>query len=653
MYMKNSKFEIEDLKFLMKDNYLKYASYVILDRAIPNVLDGLKPVQRRILFTLWMMHNGKLHKVANVAGQTMAFHPHGDAPITEALVNLANKGYLLDMQGNFGNIYTGDPSAAARYIETRLSDLAFETMFNPDLTEMIASYDGRAVEPLVLPAKIPILLMQGAEGIAVGMSTRIFPHNFNELLEAQIAILEGKEYQLYPDFPTGGIMDASDYNKGTGKVRLRAKMDVVDAKSIVIREICYGTTTESLIKSIDEAAKRGKIKIDSINDYTAENVEIEIKMPRGHYANDLIESLYGYTECEVSLTSNIVTIKDNLPWEPNVHEILELNTQVLKETFKRELEIERDRLNEKIFQKTLEQIFIENRLYKKIETIKSYEEIHDVVSKGLKPFHKDLLRIPNHDDRERLLNIPIRRISRFDLDKNQEEIADIKNNFKNVEKDLKNLTAYTIKYIKGLIKKYGSRYIRKTKIEEIEQVDMRAISTRNITVGFDVKSGFLGTKVKSDTFFECTNFDKILLMFNNGTYKVVNISDKVYVNKNDSKVVYAGVADKEIVFNVVYMDPKTLFCYAKRFVIQKFLLDKEYAFIEKGMLLQFISTEPENVLEIIYVPKPRQKTAKEMYEMDNVLIKGVSSKGTRIANRQVKKIKVVKGGNSIVEGVKE
>lgn len=296
---------MDDIKYLFKDNYIKYASYVILDRAIPNVVDGLKPVQRRILHTLHRIHDGKLHKVANVAGQTMAYHPHGDAAIIDALVNMSNKGYFLDQQGNFGNIYTGDPAAAARYIETRLSPLAKEALFNPDLTEFIPSYDGRNQEPVCLPAKVPVVLMQGASGIAVGMSTNVLSHNFIELLEAEIAILEGKEFEIIPDFITGGIMDVSEYDKGRGKIKLRAKIEERDPKTLVITEICHGTTTESLIRSIDEAAKKGKIKIDSISDYTAGKVEIEIKLPRGHYAKDLINSLYAFTECEVSINLSL------------------------------------------------------------------------------------------------------------------------------------------------------------------------------------------------------------------------------------------------------------------------------------------------------------------------------------------------------------
>lgn len=641
---------MEDLKHFMKDNYLKYASYVILDRAIPNIIDGLKPVQRRILYTLFRMNDGKLHKVANVAGQVMAFHPHGDAPITDALVNLSNKGFLLDQQGNFGNIYTGDPAAASRYIETRLSALAIETMFNPDLTEMIASYDGRADEPVYLPAKIPLLLMQGAEGIAVGMSTRILPHNFIELLEAQIAILENNEYKLYPDFLTGGIMDASEYAKGKGRVKLRAKLEIVDQKTIVIREICHGTTTESLIRSIDEAAKRGKIKIDSINDYTADKVEIEIKLPRGQYAKELEEALYGYTDCEVSLNSNVVVIVDNLPYEMEVDEILEENTRLLKEFLKWELEIERDRLNEKIYQKTLEQIFIENRLYKKIENIKSYDKIHDTVAASLKPFHKQLLRVPTHEDRERLLNIPIRRISRFDLNKNEDEVAALEKRLIEVEKSLKNMKRFTINYIKSLIKKYKEEFPRRTKVQEIEQIDMRAIATKNLNVGFDPKTGFVGTKVKSDQAFECTNFDKLLVMFQDGTYRVMNIPEKLYLNQGKKKVAYVGVADKVSIFNVAYKDSKTNYCYAKRFIVKKYILDREYQFMEEGMALQFLSTEPHSVLEVSFIPKPKQKLSKTLFEMENVLVKGVSAKGIRMANRQVKKIKAVKNKKNTAAG---
>ena len=633
---------MEDLKQLMLHHYIKYASYVILDRAIPNIVDGLKPVQRRILFMLWLMHDGKLHKVANVAGQTMALHPHGDAPITEALINIANKNYLLDMQGNFGNLFTGDPAAASRYIETRLSPLAKETLFNPDVTVMAASYDGRQQEPVCLPSKIPVLLLQGVDGIAVGMATHIFPHNFKELLEAEIAILEGKPFSILPDFPTGGIMDASQYDKGKGKVKLRAKIDLVDAKTLVIKEICYGTTTESLIRSIDEAAKKGKFKIEEINDYTAEKVEIEIKLPRGVYAQDLMDALYAYTECEVTLNSQILVIRDQYPWEPNVDEVLHYQTNQLKDLLKQELEIDAHRVKEKIFSKSLEQIFIENRLYKLIENLKTYESIHQTIAQHLIPFHDQLLRIPTEEDRERLLNIPIRRISRFDFDKNQEEIVALADELAKIEKDLKNINKVAIRYLQNLIKKYAKNYDRKTEIQLIQQVDTRAMETKQIKVGFDPSSGFIGTKVSSENTIECTNFDKLLVIFKDGTYMVINVPEKQYIHHHGSQVVYLGVADKKTMISVVYRDPKTKLVYGKRFIIEKYLLDKSYRYFEEGMILDFISSEHSVELELQFVPKVRQKVAKANINLDQISVKGVTAKGIRLSPREVKKIVRVK-----------
>ncbi len=630
---------MEDLKQLVKRNFLNYASYVILERAIPRIDDGLKPVQRRILHTLWTMNDGKLHKVANVAGQTMAYHPHGDAPITDALVNMAIKGFLLRQQGNFGNIFTGDPAAAARYIETALSPLAIETIFNPKLTETIPSYDGRKQEPIAFPAKIPVLLMQGAEGIAVGMSTRILPHNFIELLESQIAILEGKEYTLYPDFPTGGLLDPSGYDKGRGKVKLRARLKEKDSKTLIIEEICYGTTTESLIRSIDEAAKRGKIKIDSINDYTAEEVEIEIKLPRGQYANELIDQLYAYTDCEVSLNSQIVVIKDNLPWEGSVNEVLEYQTKSLQKHLKAELELERDQLLEKIFQKSLEQIFIENRMYKKIENLKSYEKIHQAIEKELKPFHKKLLRVPTYDDRERLLNIPIRRISRFDIDKNEEEIVAAEEQLAKVEKELKSIKRYTIRYLKDLIKRYGDDFGRRTEIAEIEDLDRRAITTRKVKVAFDPDKGYIGTKVTGGHSFECTNYDKLLLMYKDGSYEVINVPEKYYANKGHGKAVYAGVADKETIMSVVYKDPESHLAFAKRFIVEKFILGKHYRYFDEGMELLYLGTVPEPNLQVKLIPKVRQKIGSIHFSMAEVIVKGVSAKGVKVSSRGVKKVK--------------
>lgn len=625
---------MDDLKEQMKDHFLEYASYVILDRAIPNVVDGLKPVQRRILQTLWNQNDDKLHKVANMVGQTMQLHPHGDAAIYEALVNLASKGFLLDRQGNFGNIYTGDPSAAGRYIETRLSQLSRETMFNPDITQKIPSYDGRNMEPVTLPAKIPLLLMQGADGIAVGMATHILPHNFTELLEAEIAYLEGRDFKIFPDFPTGGIMDKSEYAKGQGKIKLRAKIDIKDDKTLVIRDICYGTTTESLIRTIDEAAKKGKIKIEAINDYTAKDVEIEIKLPRGQYADEIIDALYGFTECEVSLSSQIIVIKDGQPWETDVHEILKYNADNLIGFLKRELEIERERLLEKIFYKTLERIFIENRLYKKIETVKTLEGIHQALEEAFKPYRKELLRTPTQEDRERLLQIPIRRISQFDIDKNHEEIALLQETLQTVEKNLKNVKKYTIDYIRRLIDKYGKFFPRKTRIKAIEEIDRRAIETKKIKVGYDPKTGFVGTKVSGDVHFTCTNFDKLLVFFKDGTYKVTNIPDKQYVEN----ATWVGVADKKTVMNVIYNNTETKQSFAKRFIVDKFILDKIYNFLDENTSLQYISSDKEPTVELQFVPKPKHKLSKLSYPFKDVLVKGASARGIRIASQEVKKI---------------
>lgn len=636
---------MDDLKHQMKDHFIKYASYVILERAIPNIVDGLKPVQRRILETLWKINDDKLHKVANIVGQSMQLHPHGDAPIYEALVNLANKGFTLDKQGNFGNIYTGDPSAAARYIETRLTPLAKETLFNPDTTEKIPSYDGRNLEPVTLPAKIPLLLMQGAEGIAVGMATHIFPHNFVELLEAEIAYLEGRPFKLFPDFPTGGIMDKSLYEKGKGKIKLRAKIDIKDPKTLVIREICFGTTTESLIRSIDDAAKKGKIKIEAINDYTARDVEIEIKLPRGQYAEEILDALYGFTECEVALNSQIVVIKDGLPWEGDVHEILSFHAEQLVSLLKRELEIERDRLLEKIFYRSLERIFIENKIYKKIETVKTLEGIHEALETAFKPFVKRLLRAPTHEDREKLLQIPIRRISRFDIDKNQEEIAELKEWLGQVEKNLRNVKRFTIAYIKKLIDKYGSEFPRRTRIKAIEEIDRRSIETKKVKVGYDPETGFIGTKVSGKEKIECTNFDKLLVFYADGSYSVINIPEKQYLEK----AVWVGVADKKTPISVVYKNKETGQAWAKRFIVDKFILDKPYRYLEENWELQYFSIDNDPAVEVHFFTSARQKEKSLVCGLKTIPVSGAQTRGIRLSVHKVKKVTVCKRKNGKLE----
>lgn len=625
----------QDLKQIMRDHYLKYASYVILDRAIPNIADGLKPVQRRIMHTLFQMHDGKFHKVANVVGQTMAFHPHGDAAIYEALVNIGLRGFLLETQGNFGNLFTGDPAAAARYIETRLSPLALEVLFNPSITKYLPSYDGRNQEPITLPAKIPLTLLLGAEGIAVGMSTKVLPHNFVELIEAEIAILEDRPFEVLPDFPTGGIMDASEYDGGRGRIKLRAKIEVRDPKTLVIHDICYGTTTESLIHSIDEAAKRGKIKIDSISDYTTEKVEIEIKLPRGQYAEDVLDHLYHYTECQVNHIPQMILIKDDLPAELRTEDILRHHVSLLLSYLKKELEIEEAGYLQSVFEKTLEQIFIENRLYKHIEESKSSEDMYETLEKSITPYHHLLARLPVHADYERLLAIPIRRIARFDINKNQDDIQALEKKLQKTRSHLKKLNAYAIAYLKSLITKFGVNFPRKTEIQQIATIDKKAIETKEITVGFDPKTGYVGTKVTGATDIQCTNFDKILVFYKSGTYKVINTPEKQYLGKEKDTILFCGVADKKTVFSVCFQDPKTGYSFAKRFIVKSFILDKEYPFIEEGGKIQYFSCAHEPKLLIQLLPKARQKVSSVQYEFKEVAIKGVSAHGVKVASRPV------------------
>jgi topoisomerase-4 subunit A len=626
---------MQDLKEMMREHYLKYASYVILDRAIPNVADGLKPVQRRIMHTLFQMHDGKFHKVANVVGQTMAYHPHGDAPIYEALVNIGMRGFLMQTQGNFGNLITGDPAAAARYIEARLSPLALEVLFNPAITKFVPSYDGRNQEPVTFPAKIPLMLLLGAEGIAVGMSTKILPHNFVELIEAEIAILEERPYLVLPDFPTGAIMDATEYDGGNGRVKLRVKIEVRDPKTLVIRDLCYGTTTESLIHSIDEAAKRGKLKIDSISDYSTEKVEIEIKLPRGQYAEEVLDHLYHFTECQVSLVPQMILIKDDLPVEVRVNDILEHHVELLLSYLKKELELEEEGFLQSVFEKTLEQIFIENRLYKHIEESKSSDEMYTTLEKSINPFHHLLARLPEAADYERLLAIPIRRIARFDIEKNQEDILALEKKLLKTLGHLKKLTLYAITYLKSLITKFGANFARKTEIQAIATIDKKAIETKEMNVGFDAKTGYVGTKVAGAQDITCTNFDKILIFYKSGTYKVINIPEKQYIGKEKDPILYCGVADKKTVFNVAFQDPKTGFSFAKRFIVKAFIIDKEYLFMDEKGKLQYFSCENEPKLLVQLVPKVKQKVASIPFEFKDVAVKGVSAYGNKISPRPV------------------
>lgn len=628
----------DDVKELMRRHFLEYASYVILERALPRLDDGLKPVQRRLLHTLRQMHDGKLHKVANIVGQTMAYHPHGDAPICEALVNLANKGFLFEQQGNFGNLHTGDPPAAARYIEARLSPLALEVMFNPELTVVMPSYDGRHDEPVFLPAKIPLLLLQGAEGIAVGMATNILPHNFVEVIEAEIALLEGRRQELLPDFVSGALMDAAAYDKGRGKVRLRVRLEQRDPKTITITELCYGTTTESLIRSIDEAAKRGKIKLEAISDYTAEKVEVELKLPRGHYAEEILDALYAYTECEVTLHPQMILIKDDLPCEMTVDEILASHAAKLQGYLKKELELESARQREMIFEKTLERLFIEERLYLILEEQTTLEALHSALDRALEPFHSQLSRLPTQEDRDKLMNIPIRRISRYDAAKSDVDIQACHKELKRLDKELSDIVRYTVNYLKAILKKYGGDFPRRTEIASFTTVDRKAMERQPIALFYDDVNGFVGTKVTAGTSIPCTNFDKLLILYDDGSYTVITVPEKLYLHNGVKRPVFIGAADKQTVFTAIMRDPATLLAYVKRFSVTQFILDKAYRYIEEGMELLYFSADKEPAVEVHFVPKARQKVSSMSYDLLEVMVKGVAAKGIRLAGRPVKKV---------------
>src|SRR5512141_970057 len=464
-------------------SFLDYASYVIRDRAIPNLADGLKPVQRRILWALHEMDDGRFIKVANVVGHTMQYHPHGDASIGDALVVLANKRYLIEGQGNFGNLYTGDLAAAPRYIECRLTELARTELFNDELTEFVPSYDGRNKEPVTLPSKLPLLLMLGTEGLAVGLSSRILPHNFPELLEAQIAILKKQPFKVLPDFPTGGLMDAREYKDGTGSVKVRAKIKVKDESTVVIKEIPPTTTTDSLIGSIEDASRKGKIKVKSINDFTSEEVEIEIRAPSGTNAEQLVDALYAFTDCEVTISSRIVVIKNNRPVELTVSEVLRENAEQLVDILKRELQLKQGKLQNELHFRTLERIFIEERIYKKIEQCKTNEAVLAAVHEGFKPFRRQLVRELTDPDVERLLTVRIRRISLFDINKHREEMEKVKADLAETRKNLKNLTRYVIGHLEALLEKYGPQFPRlTTKSSRHDEIDVKEVAFKAFKV---------------------------------------------------------------------------------------------------------------------------------------------------------------------------
>jgi topoisomerase-4 subunit A len=629
---------------VMRRNFLEYASYVIVDRAIPDLRDGCKPVQRRILHTLRAMDDGRFHKVANVIGETMKLHPHGDASIGDALVVVANKEYFIERQGNFGNLLTGHAAAASRYIECRLTPLARETLFNEDLTTWQDSYDGRRKEPVFLPAKIPVILMLGTEGIAVGMSTRILPHNFGELLRAQIAILRGEPIELVPDFPQGGLMDVGEYRDGEGRIRVRARVRATrDRKQVVIEEVPFGTTTESLIASIEAAAQKGKLKIAGIEDRTAEKVEIVLHLRRGVYSDEVIPQLFAHTSCEMALTASSVVIEERRPVEMQPSVMLATLTARLKQQIKAELELELERLEARRHFLTLERIFIEQRVYKRIETARTEKAVREEVRSGMLEHVDELVRPLEDEDIARLLEIRIRRISAFDIAKNRKELGDVAKKLEECRRKLRALTETTIGYLEDLLERFGPNYPRRTEITSFEAVNKREVSIQNLRVAYDPETGFFGTEVKGDAYrLSVSEFDKLLVVSSDGTYRIIAPPQRTLLPQ---KVLHIGVFDEEQgqVLTLVYRDADRN-AFAKKVHIRSFIREKEYRLVKgKGRIDRLWLGEPAETLHLAFVPAKRQRVTDTTFDLSQLGFCGVAARGTRMAPKPVARIRTWRG----------
>ena len=635
---------------MYKDWFLDYASYVILERAVPDLFDGLKPVQRRILHSMNTLEDGRYNKVANIVGTTMQFHPHGDASISDAIIQLGQKDLLIDMQGNWGNIYTGDKAAASRYIEARLSKFALEVVFNSKTTKWQLSYDGRKKEPIHLPIKFPLLLAQGAEGIAVGLSTKILPHNFNELIDSSIKHLKGKRFKLYPDFQTGGFIDIKNYNDGNrgGRVKVRAKLEKLDKNSIIIKEIPYGTTTASVIESIIKASDKGKIKLKKIEDNTSSNVEIIVYLKTGSSISKTIDALYAFSQCEVSISPLSCIISNNKPEFIGVSDILKTSTENTRELLKEELEIELEELNNQWHNISLEKIFIENRIYRDIEDKTSWELVLSSIEEGLKPFTKKLRKQVSLDDIKKLTEIPIKKISKFDLNKVNEKLKSINANIDEVKNNLEHITDYTIKYFEYLKKEYGSERKRKTKVQEFDDVDKKDISIKNQKLYVNKKDGFIGTGMKKDDYlFDCSDLDDIIAFTNEGLMKVVRVDNKVFIGKNIEKVLLFNDDIKKLIYNLIYRDGKNGTSFIKRFKISGLIRDKEYYLTQgkQGSKLHYFKYHKEGdpADKVIYRLSDNKATKnlriKEFdLDFEDYGIKGRDSKGNIVSKHTIAKV---------------
>jgi len=627
------------LETMMREHFVDYASYFVLNRAIPELRDGLKPVQRRILHTLFQMNDGRFHKLANAIGESMKLHPHGDASISDALVVLANKGFFMETQGNFGNPLTGHPAAAARYIECRLSPLALETLFNESLTEMVPSYDGRTLEPVCLPAKLPVALMLGTEGIAVGMATKILPHNLKELWEAQVAVLKKKKIELFPDFALGGQVDVSAYDDGRGKVEVRAKIETIDPKRVKITEIPHGTTTESLIASIESAVQKDRVKLASIDDFTTDHAEIELTLSRGVRPVEVIPQLYAYTDCSVTVSSNITVIRDRKPVSMTVSEMLRELTGQLVEHLQGELEWERERLLDRQHWLTLEQIFIDKGVYKKLEKAETAEKVHKVVVAGMKKFEEHFIRPMVDEDVKRLLEIRIRRISAYDIERNREEIDEIISKIGAVDEKLANMKRTAIHYVESLLERYGDDFPRRTAITEIETVDKKAVARQNIKLSYDPDTGFFGSAVKGDLFrMSVSEYDFVLAVAADGSYRIMPPVDKVFFG---AKLLYCHPFDPDAgaEFTVVYRDAKRM-CFGKRFRIHKFIRNKEYRLVkdEKGRVDLLLQEGESGSAKLTYVAQKRQRVKGSNYDLSQLEPTSPTARGARLAPKPVARV---------------
>jgi topoisomerase-4 subunit A len=653
-YSHNDGESLKKVSGLYKDWFLDYASYVILDRAIPSVFDGFKPVQRRIMHSMRELEDGRYNKVANIVGNTMKYHPHGDASITDAMVGIGQRELLIDTQGNWGNIYTGDSAAAARYIEARLTPFALEVVFNPKTTEWAKSYDGRNNEPIDLPVKFPLLLAQGVEGIGVGLSTKILPHNFNELINASVAHLKGKKFEVFPDFLTAGYLDVSEYNDGHrgGKVRARARIVQVDRHTLMITELPFSKNTSDLIDSVLKANEKGKIKIKKIEDNTSDKVEILIHLPNDSSPDKTIDALYAFTDCQVTISPNACVIVGDKPMFLNVSEILRRNTDHTVLLLKKELEIELHELQESWHFSSLERIFIENRIYHDIEEVETWEDVIKTIDAGLKPHTKHLLRAVTEEDILKLTEIRIKRISRFDLDKFKENIAALEGKIEQVKYHLANLIQYAIDYYLNIQKKYGKDRQRKTELRIFDTIDATKVAVANEKFYANFEEGFIGTSLKKDQYlFDCSDIDDIITFRKDGSMKVVKVEAKTFIGKDILHVAIFKKNDKRTVYNMIYREGRDGPYYMKRFSVTGVTRNTDYplASDKKGSETLYFSANPNGEAETVSVllkPNPRIRKNKMDVDFSELAIKGRDSKGNLVTKYSIKKVDLKEEGVS-------